>query len=100
MRQESFSGQERMYLIAACAMSFSEKSIIIINESNLIAIDYCREMETSQKLLPSKISIQNFHHCMFGFDGKEYIHLLNCLRPNTLFIRLYAYRKVELNLET
>ncbi|MCV5446575.1 hypothetical protein OFN46_33930, partial [Escherichia coli] len=49
-----FSGQERMYLIAACAMSFSEKSIIIINESNLIAIDYCRENGNFSEIITIK----------------------------------------------
>lgn len=62
-----------MYLIAACAMSYSEKSIIIINESNINAIAYCKGNGNFLKLLLLKISIQSFHHYLFGLGGEEYM---------------------------
>ncbi|EMO8771104.1 glycosyltransferase [Klebsiella variicola] len=79
-----FSGQERMYLIAACAMSFSEKSIIIINESNLIAIDYCKENGNFSEIITIKDFDPKFSSLYVWFRWKRiysFIKLLKAKHP-------------------
>lgn len=74
-----FSGQERMYLIAACAMSYSEKSIIIINESNINAIDYCKKNGSFSEIIPIKDFHPKFSSLLIWFRWKRIYTFLRLL---------------------
>ncbi|HHT5712943.1 TPA: glycosyltransferase [Raoultella ornithinolytica] len=74
-----FSGQERMYLIAACAMSYSEKSIIIINEANINAIDYCKSNGNFSEIITVKDFDPKFSSLFIWFRWKRIYSFLRLL---------------------
>ncbi len=75
-----FSGQERMFLTAACALSHEKKCILIINKVNNDAISFSKENGNFDEIKEVENFDQKFSSLLIWFRWSRILYLYNYLK--------------------